>query len=448
MNNDRYQKICADYYTLSLKKEPNPEDELRLLGILEIAAEDSHLCSLIAEIDERIFEETDELLEPSEQKIKAEISNIKEKLGLSSFEDEVEGKTSIFQDEDGVIPEILLEYINFNAALDRPSSVFSVFNKLFIANSVSDPKISNLVAGLAEQENSLKAFSVTLYHCLYLPINKWLLNPEYHLLITRLIDMFDLREVAKSRKTIKPELFDALLSFSQTEYHATLSRLANCIRHKVYSQSPDVGVLREPVNFPHAISCIEEKKTISISVKSLLSQAKLNAQKFCQKHFTGRVASPSVQQCVVVSPIFPGKPGRVRFQGVFWQARLHDSKLSIGLHVNQRVNVVGRDGLTQLVAPYEPCAEAPMEPLPNPLAAIVESPICPGSLGRIKVQGILWPAKIHHGFASGRMLPGQEVQFVGRIGNTAVVRPNLPSTKKPIPTSPETIPLARSIYVS
>ena len=52
---------------------------------------------------------------------------------------------------------------------------------------------------------------------------------------------------------------------------------------------------------------------------------------------------------VVTTTICPNQAGRIKFQGSYWPAKLHQSSHATCILPNQVVQVVGRQGITLLV---------------------------------------------------------------------------------------------------
>lgn len=64
---------------------------------------------------------------------------------------------------------------------------------------------------------------------------------------------------------------------------------------------------------------------------------------------TDPVLFPQPQLGIVEEPILPNQPGYIRFQGTYWQAKLHHHEDTSILQSGAMVNVLGRDGLILLV---------------------------------------------------------------------------------------------------
>jgi hypothetical protein len=68
-----------------------------------------------------------------------------------------------------------------------------------------------------------------------------------------------------------------------------------------------------------------------------------------------QIHSPSVSSNtngVVIQAIASLQPGRVQYQGTFWKARLHESAYMVNLLPGQPACILGREGLTLIVAPW------------------------------------------------------------------------------------------------
>ena len=65
---------------------------------------------------------------------------------------------------------------------------------------------------------------------------------------------------------------------------------------------------------------------------------------------------PQVLSGIVVQVITNGNPGRVRFRGSDWPAELYQVESQTVLLRNERVGIVGRQGITLLVRPLESIA--------------------------------------------------------------------------------------------
>lgn len=55
-------------------------------------------------------------------------------------------------------------------------------------------------------------------------------------------------------------------------------------------------------------------------------------------------------QGVVIQPIAPGRPGQIKFQGIYWKAELAQPSCG-NLGVGESIEVVGRRVITLLVVP-------------------------------------------------------------------------------------------------
>jgi membrane protein implicated in regulation of membrane protease activity len=56
---------------------------------------------------------------------------------------------------------------------------------------------------------------------------------------------------------------------------------------------------------------------------------------------------------IIDRPISPHQPGRVKAMGSIWNARFHQIDRQMVIAVGDRVLIVGRQGITLLVAPMQ-----------------------------------------------------------------------------------------------
>lgn len=60
----------------------------------------------------------------------------------------------------------------------------------------------------------------------------------------------------------------------------------------------------------------------------------------------------------VEQTITPTQPGRVKFQATYWPARLYAPEYDVTLMPDETVTVIGRQGITLLVAPFSEAADS------------------------------------------------------------------------------------------
>ncbi|HEY9663765.1 MAG TPA: NfeD family protein [Allocoleopsis sp.] len=58
---------------------------------------------------------------------------------------------------------------------------------------------------------------------------------------------------------------------------------------------------------------------------------------------------PKTAVGIVDRAITPSQPGRIRFQGSFWNARFYNPNWNYAIHPGESITVVGRQGITLLV---------------------------------------------------------------------------------------------------
>jgi membrane protein implicated in regulation of membrane protease activity len=481
MRNEKYEEICDYYYQLSIKAIPSSEDEQKIADILELAVEDSYLSSLIDEVDEKIYEEAKGLSQCSEIELLVDISKIKRFIETYSAENGTDSMPSQLTASASSDVQFLLTHIRNIATVRQPSEVLFFFQKVFIQGEVSpvDIKVHSSLKALADVTHSLQDFAIVIHDCLYIVVNAWLTKPNYHIFITQLISLFEQRELLKFAQMQEPCIFKSLLDFTQSDHFIDLFRLSSCIRRQVYERTSPLETVK-PVISPHRSQLLETQSTqvssaprpvsyaqgqkaapippaqanpahvmpnrhiaeTQISRLDLqTSQAENKSQTAIQK-LLGSVQSQingflgvqperrkqsrqvSARLGIVVSPIFPGKPGKVKVDGVFWPAKLPAGSVSSSLHQSDQIRVVAQQELTLLVEPYVQPNNSQVQVLQRPLMGFAKDPIAFGTIGRIEIGGDIKMARLHEGFSYTRLYNNQEIKVVATDGDLLVITPH------------------------
>ncbi len=75
---------------------------------------------------------------------------------------------------------------------------------------------------------------------------------------------------------------------------------------------------------------------------------------FLLRHYQPKQTAPVLKEAAeaqTITPILPGKTGRVLYDGTSWQARCDDPSVAIAEH--ERVIIIGRQGTTLIVMPED-----------------------------------------------------------------------------------------------
>lgn len=488
MRNKKYKEICDYYYQLSIKAIPSFEDEQKISNILELAVEDAYLSSLIDEVDEKIFEEAKGLSQCSEIQLLVNISKIKRFIETYSDESEdnngIDSVLSKLTASESSDAQFLLTHIRNIAAGKQPLEILVFFQKVFIQGEVSpeDIKVYSSLKALAGITYSPQDFAIVIHDCLYIVVNAWLTKPSYHIFITQLISLFEQRELLKFAQIQEICIFKSLLDFTQSDHFIDLFRLASCIRRQVYERNSPLETVK-PVISPHRPQLLETQSTqvnssprpvsyaqgqkaapissvqanpahvtpskhlaeTQISRLNLqTSQAEKKSQTAIQKLLSSvqsqinwllgvqperrkKARQVSARLGIVVSPIFPGKPGKVKVDGVFWSAKLPAGSVSLSLQPGEQIRVVAQHELTYLVEPYVQPNNSQVKILPRPIMGFAKDPITFGNIGKIEIQGDIRMARLHEGFLHARLYNNQEIEVVATDGDLFVIRPHNPS---------------------
>jgi membrane protein implicated in regulation of membrane protease activity len=488
MRNEKYEEICDYYYHLSSKECLNFEDEQRIANILELAVEDLYLSSLIDEIDEKIYEEAKSLSQCSELNLLADVSKIKRFLETYSAEDEdnncIDSTPSTLTASESSEAQFLLTHVRNIATVGQPSEVLLFFQKVFIQGEVSpaDVKVHSSLKSLAGITHSPQDFAIVIQDCLYIVVNAWLTKPNYHIFITQLISLFDQRELLRFTHIQAPCILQSMLDFTQSDHFIDLFRLSSCIRRQVYERTGSLETV-EPVTTPRSpqlpkiqptyvstappsVNYVQGQKAAPISsvqasfahvtpnrnvaetqmsrLNLQTSQAEKKSQTVIQK-LLGSVQSQinwllgvqperrkqarqvSERLGIVVSPILPGKPGKVKVDGVFWSAKLPAGSVSLSLQPGEQIRVVSQQENIYLVEPYVLPNNSQVKVLPRPIIGFAKDPITFGNIGKIEIQGKIRIARLHEGFSYVRLYNNQEIKVVAMDGDLLVITPHNPS---------------------
>lgn len=247
MREINHQELCKYYYELSLKVNPSHEDEKRLSEILDLVVDDIELSYKIADIDAEIFDKNPSLVELTNEEIISDLSRIKDLIDSYSlsdgFDDSNENLDACIKlSADNSAHKIVTEYILTIVSHDNPRITLSAFQKIFVeaGKSFNDSRVVDAVQEILNLNDFFNSFFSTLHNCLYIPIDRWLMKPDYHLSIVKLIDLFDQRTILEKANEIHPKTLEALLEFTQTDEFFDLLRLTNFIRYRVYNSSSNL----------------------------------------------------------------------------------------------------------------------------------------------------------------------------------------------------------------
>ena len=435
MSEDKRMKISSEYYELVSQKSLSNAEELRLLEILESAAEDFDLCLLLSEIDERILSASEDLDVEHDEPIVVDVEKIMDFISLYNPEDD--DLTLVRETSPS---DILIGYIQNVVSSNPPTEVLRTFQRLFIQDGESYPvtKVSQALKALLTMEDSARTFSQTLYECIYIPVNYWFTKPDAQISITKLIDTFDQRAILKVSSKISASLCSSLMAFSQSDYFIKLFRLGNCIRHQVFYQFNN-----------------SEESALSLT-NTLTDESPLDRGD--DNHSILPLKTPQVSQDgqAVIEPFAVVKP-KVDV-GPRVQVNLVPRKTSVAtlehhkkavfpliraikgvvLSLQSRVQWDSDEQSTRRNCRLEKLYKLPPSTQEELLRiAVVDEPIRSGMTGRVKLKGTYWKAKLDSSYASCSLQPGQRVIPIYREGLTLIVKPHeaeaivkLPNVKK------------------